>query len=131
VSLNHCCHGVSNILTNEMLSRTIKEIPAYRSFLQYARRRLSTATGASNASLRRSYLYGLSVFASSCIMLTLKLKYCFIPVPTSSDRMLEKSLTTGSDVIIYDLEDSVPPCVKDKETARQRLKDFLGVCMKF
>jgi len=40
--------------------------------------------------------------------------------------MLEKSLTTESDVIIYDLEDSVPPGVKDKESARQRLTGFLS-----
>ena len=64
-------------------------------------------TQAANAgSLRRSYLY----------------------VPSSSDRMLEKSLSTKSDVIIYDLEDSVPPSTKDKDAARKRLKDFLGVC---
>lgn len=49
-------------------------------------------------------------------------------VPTSSDRMLEKSLITKSDVIIYDLEDSVPPSTKDKDAARARLADFLGVC---
>jgi citrate lyase beta subunit len=48
-------------------------------------------------------------------------------VPTSSDRMLEKSLTTTSDVIIYDLEDSIPPGPSDKDTARQRLKIFLTV----
>jgi len=56
------------------------------------------------ANLRRSYLY----------------------VPASSDRMLEKSITTGSDVIIYDLEDSVSPVPLDKANARSRLKKFLG-----
>jgi citrate lyase beta subunit len=41
--------------------------------------------------------------------------------------MLEKSITTGSDVIIYDLEDSVSPMPLDKAKARGRLKKFLGV----
>ena len=41
--------------------------------------------------------------------------------------MLEKSITTGSDVIIYDLEDSVSPVPLDKVNARDRLKKFLGV----
>ncbi|TCD64529.1 hypothetical protein EIP91_003996 [Steccherinum ochraceum] len=54
-------------------------------------------------SLRRSYLY----------------------VPASSGRMLEKSLSTPSDVIIYDLEDSVPPSPEHKNNARNRLTDFL------
>lgn len=49
-------------------------------------------------------------------------------MPASSDRMLEKSLLTKSDVIIYDLEDSVPPSTKDKDAARNRLKDFIAVC---
>ena len=41
--------------------------------------------------------------------------------------MLEKSITTGSDVIIYDLEDSVSPVPLDKANARGRLRQFLGV----
>ncbi|CDO70149.1 hypothetical protein BN946_scf184315.g3 [Trametes cinnabarina] len=40
--------------------------------------------------------------------------------------MLEKSLTTNSDVIIYDLEDSVPPSDADKNGARGRLAHFLS-----
>ncbi|KAK0464550.1 citrate lyase beta subunit [Desarmillaria tabescens] len=61
------------------------------------------STGATaSASLRRSYLY----------------------VPSSSSRMLEKSFTVNSDMIIYDLEDSVSP--KDKITARKRLQSFLN-----
>ncbi|KAF8909005.1 citrate lyase beta subunit [Gymnopilus junonius] len=59
----------------------------------------------SEVTLRRSYLY----------------------VPSSSDRMLEKSLTAGSDVVIYDLEDSVPPNPEDKRSARERLRKFLEV----
>lgn len=41
--------------------------------------------------------------------------------------MLDKSLSTPSDVIIYDLEDSVPPSPHDKDSARQRLSTFLSV----
>lgn len=41
--------------------------------------------------------------------------------------MLEKSLTSNSDRIIYDLEDSVPPSAKDKDSARQRLNAFFTV----
>jgi citrate lyase subunit beta-like protein len=40
--------------------------------------------------------------------------------------MLDKSLSTPSDVIIYDLEDSVPPSPLDKVSARQRLSTFLS-----
>ncbi|KAF8967068.1 Pyruvate/Phosphoenolpyruvate kinase-like domain-containing protein [Flammula alnicola] len=61
------------------------------------------STTAVKASLNRSYLY----------------------VPASSDRMLEKSITSGSDVIIYDLEDSVSPAPEDKSSARLRLRTFL------
>jgi len=60
--------------------------------------------GDSGTQLNRSYLY----------------------VPTSSDRMLKKSLTTNSDVIIYDLEDSVPPSPEDKDGARERLRQFFS-----
>ncbi|KIJ59476.1 hypothetical protein HYDPIDRAFT_33164 [Hydnomerulius pinastri MD-312] len=68
-------------------------------------RLLSTSTS-SEPALHRSYLY----------------------VPSSSDRMLEKSLSLGTppDVFIYDLEDSVPPSPFDKNTARQRLGHFLS-----
>ncbi|KAG1861800.1 Pyruvate/Phosphoenolpyruvate kinase-like domain-containing protein [Suillus subalutaceus] len=56
-------------------------------------RTLSTAgNGKTDQALRRSYLY----------------------VPSSSDRMLDKSLSTPSD-------DSVPPSPHDKDSARQRL----------
>ncbi|KIJ17923.1 pro-3S-lyase [Paxillus involutus ATCC 200175] len=68
-------------------------------------RPLSTTSASSERALRRSYLY----------------------VPASSGRMLEKSLTlaTPPDVVIYDLEDSVPPSAYDKKTARERLHQFL------
>lgn len=36
-------------------------------------------------------------------------------------------MTTNSDVIIYDLEDSVPPSPADKHGARSRLAHFLSV----
>lgn len=39
--------------------------------------------------------------------------------------MLQKSLATGSDVIVYDLEDSVAPSATDKANARANLKKFL------
>ncbi|KAJ7712438.1 Pyruvate/Phosphoenolpyruvate kinase-like domain-containing protein [Mycena metata] len=71
--------------------------------LKHSIRRLNTSPNSSSASLKRSYLY----------------------VPSSSDRMLEKSLSTNSDTIIYDLEDSVPPSAADKTASRKRLSDFL------
>jgi len=39
--------------------------------------------------------------------------------------MLQKSLGIGSDVIIYDLEDSIAPSEKGKTDARERLTEFL------
>ena len=41
--------------------------------------------------------------------------------------MLQKSLETGADVIVYDLEDSVAPSPEDKANARANLKKFLKV----
>jgi citrate lyase subunit beta-like protein len=41
--------------------------------------------------------------------------------------MLQKSLVTPSDVIIYDLEDSVAPSEEGKTIARERLTEFLTV----
>ena len=46
-------------------------------------------------------------------------------VPCSSERMLNKSLETPSDVIIYDLEDSVAPDAKPG--ARTALGKFFNV----
>lgn len=54
----------------------------------------------------------------------------YLYVPTSSDRMLEKSISSGSDVIIYDLEDSVSPAPSEKVAARMRLEKFLEVSQK-
>lgn len=68
-------------------------------------RKFSTKTPTLSPSLRRSYLY----------------------VPSSSDKMLEKTKTSDSDVFVYDLEDSIAPNVNDKVTARERLKAFLAV----
>ncbi|KAI9067859.1 citrate lyase beta subunit [Trametes sanguinea] len=65
---------------------------------------MSSTAGSEAAPLGRSYLY----------------------VPATAERMLEKSLTTNSDVIIYDLEDSVPPSPADKNGARGRLTHFLS-----
>jgi citrate lyase beta subunit len=39
--------------------------------------------------------------------------------------MLQKSLAIGSDVIIYDLEDSIAPSEMGKNDARERLMEFL------
>jgi citrate lyase beta subunit len=39
--------------------------------------------------------------------------------------MLRKSLVTDSDVIIYDLEDSIAPSEEDKSEAREQLTEFL------
>lgn len=50
-------------------------------------------------------------------------------MPASSERMLQKSLVTKSDTIIYDLEDSVAPSEADKSSARERLVNFLTVCL--
>lgn len=48
-----------------------------------------------------------------------------VQVPSSSTRMLEKSLESDSDTFIYDLEDSVAP--SEKESARTSLIQFLKV----
>ncbi|KAF9651339.1 beta subunit of citrate lyase [Thelephora ganbajun] len=50
--------------------------------------------------------------------------------PASSDKMLRKSLETSSDMIIYDLEDSVPPARADKDAARHRLLNLLSTTEK-
>ena len=72
-----------------------------------------------------------SVRAISTNLKPTNLRRSYLYVPASSDRMLEKSITTGSDVIIYDLEDSVSPVHLGKANARDRLKKFLGVCTYF
>ncbi|KAG2010128.1 hypothetical protein CC2G_012971 [Coprinopsis cinerea AmutBmut pab1-1] len=73
--------------------------------LPISRRQLSTTpVGVLGNPLRRSYIY----------------------VPSSNGRMLAKSLDIGSDVVIYDLEDSVSPLPADKENARAKLKAFLS-----
>ncbi|KAJ3862349.1 citrate lyase beta subunit [Lentinula novae-zelandiae] len=57
-----------------------------------------------------------------------EIRRSYLYVPSSSDKLLEKSLTVKSDIIIYDLEDSVSPSPADKEDARDRLRTFLKVC---
>ncbi|KAJ7645543.1 Pyruvate/Phosphoenolpyruvate kinase-like domain-containing protein [Mycena polygramma] len=86
-----------------MLSRSILK-PNLKPALKWSVRRLNTSSSTPTALLKRSYLY----------------------VPSSSDRMLEKSLSTASDMVIYDLEDSVPPSEADKTSSRARLSAFLG-----
>ncbi|KAJ6512082.1 citrate lyase beta subunit [Mycena vitilis] len=83
-----------------MLSRSMKPKPT----LKWSLRKLNTSSSTPTALLKRSYLY----------------------VPSSSDRMLEKSLSSDSDMVIYDLEDSVPPSAADKTSSRARLSAFLG-----
>ncbi|TFL04025.1 citrate lyase beta subunit, partial [Pterulicium gracile] len=63
--------------------------------------RSNSTTSTSAQALRRSYLY----------------------VPSASQRMLDKSVNVNSDVIIYDLEDSVS--ASEKDNARGRLRQFL------
>ncbi|KAI9509199.1 citrate lyase beta subunit [Russula earlei] len=53
------------------------------------------------------------------------LRRSYLYVPASSERMLQKSLAIGSDVFIYDLEDSVAPTETGKVDARERLVEFL------
>ncbi|CCM01879.1 uncharacterized protein FIBRA_03950 [Fibroporia radiculosa] len=55
-----------------------------------------------------------------------QLNRSYLYVPTSSDRMLQKSLSTNTDIIIYDLEDSVPPSASDKDNARERLRNLFS-----
>ncbi|CAE6538550.1 unnamed protein product [Rhizoctonia solani] len=76
----------------------LARVPTYKRGV--GARRYSVATNA-QAKLQRSLLY----------------------VPSSNDRMLEKSLSSPSDAIIYDLEDSVAPSEKDR--ARTALLGFL------
>ncbi|TFK20009.1 beta subunit of citrate lyase [Coprinopsis marcescibilis] len=54
------------------------------------------------------------------------LRRSYIYVPSGNERMLAKSLDVGSDVVIYDLEDSVSPSQEDKANARANLKAFLN-----
>ncbi|EPQ54754.1 beta subunit of citrate lyase [Gloeophyllum trabeum ATCC 11539] len=54
-----------------------------------------------------------------------QLKRSYLYVPATSEKMLHKSTQSNSDVIIYDLEDSVPPSKADKSAARHRLVSFI------
>ncbi|KAF9454812.1 P-loop containing nucleoside triphosphate hydrolase protein [Macrolepiota fuliginosa MF-IS2] len=70
---------------------------------------------------------GLATLPSEPEPITLRRSYLY--VPSSSDRMLEKTKTSASDVFIYDLEDSVSPVPSDKANARERLRTFLNVSL--
>ncbi|KIJ54837.1 hypothetical protein M422DRAFT_24729 [Sphaerobolus stellatus SS14] len=48
----------------------------------------------------------------------------YLYVPSSSTKMLQKSLTSNADTLIYDLEDSVAPL--QKQAARENLVKFLN-----
>ncbi|CAE6439426.1 unnamed protein product [Rhizoctonia solani] len=52
-----------------------------------------------------------------------RLQRSLLYVPSSNDRMLQKSLSSPSDALIYDLEDSVAP--NEKKRARTALLGFL------
>ncbi|KAL4251854.1 Pyruvate kinase-like domain superfamily protein [Abortiporus biennis] len=71
------------------------------------------------------FSFNIARFRHDVAHSTSPLQRSYLYVPTSSDRMLEKSLTSSSDVIIYDLEDSVPPSPAAKADARQRLATFM------
>lgn len=71
--------------------------------------------------IKKSFAFGRMLHSSDSV-----LRRSYLYVPCSNPRMLEKSTSVDSDVIVYDLEDSVAP--KDKEQARNNLIHFLGVC---
>ena len=67
---------------------------------------------------RRSYLYGTPPrYVQRALLMQ-------ITVPSSSAKMLSKAISSPSDSIIYDLEDSVPPLLKDQ--ARENLTRHLN-----
>lgn len=74
---------------------------------------------------RWSYRNLATTVTSETAPVTLRRSYLY--VPSSSDRMLEKTKTSTSDVFIYDLEDSISPVPSDKANARERLREFLRV----
>ncbi|PAV17277.1 citrate lyase beta subunit [Pyrrhoderma noxium] len=63
------------------------------------------------------------VSAPASIEETPRLRRSYLYVPSSDERKLNKSLQTNSDVIIYDLEDSVDE--RSKDLAREKLHKFL------
>ncbi|XP_006462649.1 hypothetical protein AGABI2DRAFT_193761 [Agaricus bisporus var. bisporus H97] len=79
-----------------------------------------SCNGAKN--IKKLYFRGLAT-QTSISPVTLKRSYLY--VPSSSDRMLEKTKASPSDVFVYDLEDSVSPVPADKANARERLREFL------
>ncbi|TEB39694.1 beta subunit of citrate lyase [Coprinellus micaceus] len=73
----------------------------------------------------RSFPFSQAALARRCISSQAALRRSYLYVPSGSERMLQKSLGTGADVIVYDLEDSVAPSPEDKANARANLKKFL------
>ncbi|KAK8048986.1 beta subunit of citrate lyase [Apiospora phragmitis] len=81
----------------------------------------------STSILRRALLYGKSLLASQSwcnCPITWLLTNDYQPVPSSSPRMLAKSVGLTSDNVTYDLEDSVTPT--KKADARAALRDHLA-----
>ncbi|ETW81540.1 hypothetical protein HETIRDRAFT_439944 [Heterobasidion irregulare TC 32-1] len=101
MKLNPLISVLSRSCSSHLASRTAA--PSWTALKAQSSQRTYSAQTAGTISLRRSYLY----------------------VPASSERMLQKSLVTKSDTIIYDLEDSVAPSEADKSSARERLVNFL------
>ncbi|KZT73832.1 beta subunit of citrate lyase [Daedalea quercina L-15889] len=103
-----------------MASRAHSSFPS--SFAPICSRRLTQAT--SVKPLAAAAFRTISTASEDAIVRT-QLNRSYLYVPAASERMLQKSLVTNSDIIIYDLEDSVPPTKTDKEGARERLVQFL------
>lgn len=94
--------------------------PALRNYLP----RSPTFREANPTRCRKLLSRGITTLNTDDI-LTLRRSYLY--VPSSSDRMLEKTKSSPSDVFIYDLEDSISPVPADKANARARLRGFLSV----
>lgn len=80
------------------------------------------STDAPVGTLRRSWLYGQQTLSGCSLQSELS---CL--VPSSNPQMLKKSTAIASDMIIYDLEDSVSP--DQKRIALNQLLDFFVVSM--
>ena len=90
-----------------------------------ATRRVPSPACSAHCAARR--YYNLPAHSPHASPSELQLRRSWLYVPSSSDKMLAKSKEVGSDMVIYDLEDSVSPVPADKERARVRLQSFLEV----